>query len=703
MTTILSDTLLDAIARLDPSEEQRVKTRLFDFQAGDVRPGGSYHRIDDTPEQGFWSYRINRDLRLIVHQDGDERVLCYVGHHDDAYNWATRHRLRQNERTGVIQLVKVERTVEEIVERRVQVVDEAPPLMDRFDDDYLLALGLPPEWLPALRNVRSEDSLLRLLTQLPSDVAERLLDLHDGKPVPVPAVSPSQSGWSHPDTARHFHVTDDQHALRQALTYPWDKWIVFLHPEQRSAVEREWKGPALVTGGAGTGKTVVALHRARHLLETDLDGSVLLTTFSRTLATSLERLALMLMGEDHPARERLRITNIHNVAFEYWHAGPGKGHGIAKEEDVRPLLVSALSKLDADVKSGSPNLDLSFVEAEWWRVIDAWGVTHWPEYRDAQRIGRGTRVGARQRRLLWDVFDEVLHELSARRRRTWNQICYEAADIARSNPARQFTHVVVDEAQDFGPAELGLVRALAPEGPNDLYLTGDAGQRIYQTSFPWRAAGIEVVGRSRTLRVNYRTTEQIRRFADEMRARGPQDSDPLRDETASISLLGGPEPEIVATSSSAEETEAIASWVRDLLASGFGPGDIAVFARTKDLLKERAKPALRLAGVPANDLGRSDDPEPDAVSICTMHRAKGLEFRAVAVLGCEARHVPLRRFLSRTKDAGEREVLLEQERNLLYVSCTRARERLLVTYVGKRSPLLPDAVSGLESASRSAN
>jgi superfamily I DNA/RNA helicase len=335
---------------------------------------------------------------------------------------------------------------------------------------------------------------------------------------------------------------------------------VFLHPEQRHAVERNFSGPALVKGAAGTGKSVVALHRAARLMERAPRARVFLTSFSRTLAAALERNARVLLG--------------------------------------------------------TTGLTVSFLRSEWAAVIDPWNVTSWEAYRAAPRAGRGIALGGRQRMELWRVFERVQAELESRGQMTWGRLCYRvAADLNNAPPP--FDHIVADECQDLGPAELHLLRAMVAPGENDILLAGDAGQQIYRRHFSWPAAGMDIRGRSIQLRVNYRTTGAIRLFADQIVTEqqvsgsrptggGANDADsPSVEPRHSISLLSGPDPDVVGTDSPADEAEVLATWLDELLADGFQPADIGIFARTKNLLTERAQPALHRLGRPAHEL--SDD------------------------------------------------------------------------------------------------
>jgi superfamily I DNA/RNA helicase len=269
---------------------------------------------------------------------------------------------------------------------------------------------------------------------------------------------------------------------------------------------------------------------------------------------------------------------------------------------------------------------------------------------------------------------------------TWAQVNREAARLA--NGRALYAHVLADECQDLGPSELALARELAAPGADDLFLCGDSGQQIYQRGYSWLAAGIDVRGRARRLRVNYRTTEQIRRWADALMPAEEEPPDGEPEVRHSISLLSGPAPELLAADSVVEERGLVSSWIADRLAEGMAPGDIAIFARTHKLLEDRAEPALAQLGRAGRPL-RDDAPATaDHVALGTMHNAKGLEFRAVAVVGCDDAVLPLPAALRGVEDVADREAVERQERNLLYVACTRAQRRLLVTYTGRPSRYL---------------
>jgi len=267
MEFLISDTFTDSLARLTGEEQKAVKTTAFDLQVNPANPGLSFHKLDDARDKHFWSVRASGDIRLIVHRSSASLLLCYVDHHDRAYSWAERRRLETHPQTGAAQLVEIRERVEEIaVPRYVEVAASAPvkpPLFAEWPDAELFGYGVPAEWLADVRQA-TEDSLLKLVAHLPGDAAEALLQLATGGQPQVsrPASAAGLDPFAHPDAQRRFRLMGDLEELERALEYPWDKWTVFLHPAQRQWVERDFAGPARVCGSAGTGKTIVALHRA---------------------------------------------------------------------------------------------------------------------------------------------------------------------------------------------------------------------------------------------------------------------------------------------------------------------------------------------------------------------------------------------------------------------------------------------------------
>src|SRR4249920_290837 len=309
----IADTFTDSLARLTGEQQKAVKTTAFDLQLNPANPGMSFHKLDKAKDKNFWSLRVNSDIRLIVHRSEASLLLCYVDHHDKAYDWAERRRLDTHPKTGAAQLVEIRETVKEIVvpvyvhtettAPRKLPTETKPIFADRSEDE-LLGYGVPLEWLKEVKTA-TEDTLLIVADHLPAEAAEALLELATGgKPrVPQP-VAASATPFDHPDALRRFRVMANVEELQRALDFPWEKWTVFLHPDQRDLVERDYAGPARVSGSAGTGKTIVALHRAAYLARTHPGARVLLTTFSDTLANALRTKLRRLLSNEPRIGER---------------------------------------------------------------------------------------------------------------------------------------------------------------------------------------------------------------------------------------------------------------------------------------------------------------------------------------------------------------------------------------------------------------
>lgn len=467
------------------------------------------------------------------------------------------------------------------------------------------------------------------------------------------------------------------------MTYPWEKWTVFLHPAQRQLVERDYSGPARVSGSAGTGKTIVALHRAVFLTRSNPDARVLLTTFSDTLASALRTKLKRLIGSEPRLGERLDVHAMNAIGLRLYELNFGKTQIVSRE-----LLNQLLADASATVEGH--RFSLHFLWTEWEQVVDAWQLDSWESYRDVTRLGRKTRLPEAQRRLLWSIFDKVRCNLRERSQITHAEMFTKLATRPAENKNRPFDYCVVDEAQDINVAQLRFLAALGGSRHNSLFFAGDLGQRIFQQPFSWKALGVDIRGRSRTLRINYRTSHQIRMQAD--RLLGPELSDVdgnSEERRGTTSVFNGPPPVIRALDSQEEEIESVATWLGQRIAEGFKPHEIGVFIRS-DAELSRAKSAVDQAGLELRILDEHVETTIDHVSVCTMHLAKGLEFRAVAVMACDDEIIPLQERIETVADDADLQEVYDTERHLLYVACTRARDYLLVTSGDVPSEFLDD-------------
>jgi superfamily I DNA/RNA helicase len=686
MEFLIASTFTDSLGRLNGQEQKAAKTTAFDLQLNPASPGLRFHKLDRAKDPNFWSVRVNDDVRLIVHRTAGSLLLAYTGHHDDAYAWAERRKIERHPQTGAAQLVEVrERVQEAIAPTAPPLAPELaskPRLFDAVSDDSLLAYGVPSEWLADVRQA-TEDTLLDLTVHLPQEAAEALLNLATGTTPPLPAPAPVQADpFTHPDAQRRFRVVAGTAELARALDYPWEKWTVFLHPAQRRYVERSYSGPARVAGSAGTGKTIVALHRAVFLARRDPAARVLLTTFSDTLANALKIRLNHLAGNEPEITRRITLGPITGIGYVLYSERFGAPR-IASADLLRSLLV------DASAKVKGHSFTPQFLLGEWSDVVDAWQLHLWEAYRDVARLGRKTLIGGRQRELLWSVFDRVRQELAARNRVTWADVFGRLAETFLSDTA-PFTYGVVDEAQDIGIAELRFLASLGANRPDALFFAGDLGQRIFQQPFSWKSLGVDVRGRSHTLAINYRTSEQIRACADRLLPQSITDVDGNTEgRRGTISLLRGPAPTVSLFHDANAESEAVGRWIGDRLGDGVPPQDIAVLVRSPAQV-ERAHAAVKSGGAESADLSANMETTSGHVAVGTMHLAKGLEFRSVAVMACDDEVLPLQERIENVADDADLEEAYDTERHLLYVACTRARDHLLLTGVRPGSEFLDD-------------
>lgn len=683
MTLLIADTFTAAFNRLSGQDQKAVKTSVFDLQMDPTGSGLQLHRITQSKDPNFWSARVNRDVRLIVHKTGESMLIAYVDHHDQAYVWAERRRIEAHPRTGAVQIVEVRERVEEVAtpERFDFVFSEAastakapePAPFASLDDEALLSVGVPADWLADVQ-AATEDGFFTLAEHLPAEASEALLEFAATGRLPAPAPAPvAADPFAHPDALRRIRPIDGQEELEQALAFPWEKWGVFLHPSQRELVGRSFSGPARVAGSAGTGKTIVAIHRAVRLARENPSARILLASFSDPLAEAMRKKLLVLAPENGGVVPRITTASFHGVAQQLFQLEYGTRARLASDSMLRERLKKAAAV--AQLKGFSER----FLLSEWTNVIDAWGIASPEAYETVQRIGRKSRLGPNQRERLWPVFAAVRAALAAERYTTWAQVFTDIADRLATRVEKPFDHILLDEAQDLAPAELRFFAALAPRSPDALFLSGDLGQRIFQHPFSWANLGVDVRGRSHTLKVCYRTSQQIRQAADRLLPTTLRDVDGLEDERRGIiSVFNGPHPQVETFGSIEDEAGAIRQVVDGWLKEGVAGHEVGIFVRSHDLVA-RARAAI--GGLQAT-----------GVTTASMHLAKGLEFRAVAVMACDEGVLPLDERVADAADEAELDAIYETERRLLYVACTRAREHLILTGVAPGSEYLTDLI-----------
>jgi hypothetical protein len=367
----IADTFTGSLERLPAQQQKAVKTTAFDLQLNPAAPGLKFHRVERSKDPHFWTVRVNDDIRVVVHKTASSFLLCYVDHHDDAYGWAERRKIEAHPTTGAAQLVEiVERVVEELpapvaAAAALQPVawERGPALFGRLSDEDLLSYGVPPEWVATVRGV-DEEGLFDLAGHIPQEAMEALLEVAvGGKPAQPAVASAAADPFAHPDAQRRFRTVSNVEELRQSLEYPWEKWTVFLHPAQREVVDRRYGGPARVTGSAGTGKTVVALHRAVHLARQSPDARVLLATFSKNLSHALKLKLSRLLDSGDEAAGRITVGYVDGIAHQLYERVFGVKPNMASSSQVEAALKAAAKEL------GETRFSQRFLVNEWRFVV----------------------------------------------------------------------------------------------------------------------------------------------------------------------------------------------------------------------------------------------------------------------------------------------------------------------------------------------
>jgi superfamily I DNA/RNA helicase len=719
----ISKDYFPAYAQLPRKAQRKADEFLRKFEHDSTAAAIHLEPIKRTVDAQLRSARIGDDYRIILRapEHGDVFLVLWADQHDAAYRWAITKQTAVHPATGSLQIFDVTAAAQALTtEVEPEPAPARPPspepgaedeeqpaeLFGSHSDEQLFQAGVPRPLLPSVRALSTEDDLDRLLPHLPPETGELLTALAAGISlddaideilgrVATPAAAPTPepidvddvpAALARDTTQRQFRLLDGELDLDAALKHPLDVWRVFLHPRQRRIARARTKGPTRVLGGAGTGKTVVALHRAAFLVRevfTKPDDRILFTTFSVNLAHDLRAQLGKLLEPDELAR--VEVVNLDSWASQYL-----RGRGVS----VRPAFDKEQTQHfeSAYEVYGKDDVALDFYRMEWREVIQEQGLRTEDDYVRAVRKSRGIPLGRADRRRLWPVFAAYRENLEHAGLSEPLDILRRAReDLEASTAAPRYRSVVVDEAQDFAADGLRLLRAIAgPERADDLFLVGDAHQRIYGRPVALSKCGIQIRGRrSQTLRLNYRTTGSICRWSLAILKDEAVDDldDGAADRRGYVSLREGPAPNVHGCASPTDEERSVVAMVKAYAEAGVPLEAICIVARTQWPLRDRFGPALERAGMTAVLL-EQEEPRLPGVRLATMHRAKGLEFAVVLLVGISKHDVPYSTPELRSDDPVMSAQALLRERSLLYVAASRARDALHVFYSGTPSPFL---------------
>ena len=706
-TVAISSDFLTAFAKLPRQIQGKVTEFINKFR---LNPKSSGINLENLPsiDKNIRSVRIDNTYRgiMVYQEESSVYLLLWVDHHDEAYEWAKRKTCRVNSKTGALQVFDVQ-NVEVTEETKVSTTST---LFGGLTKEVMIELGAPQDLIPFLRSIPDKDAFNADKDKLPSDVYENFSWVAEGfdpkeiidmikadtsdteleqeeteKGEPLPVSEDFSVALKNSESKKSFVVIEGEEELRRIMAEPLEKWRVFLHPTQRKIVKKNYKGSARVLGGAGTGKTVVAMHRAKYLAsQISDDKRILFTTFTANLAEDIKGNLRKICSLEE--LHKIEVINIDAWVMRFLNE-VGFSAKIEYGEEIDKLwdqaVANSLSELD---------FPWSFYKDEWNRVVIPQEALSLEKYIKAKRTGRGVRLDRKKRIEVWKVFDAYLSLMKEEQIRDINMAMYECSKLFTSSGTKnKYAHIIVDEGQDFSDNAFRLLRTIAgEEKPNDIFIVGDSHQRIYNNYPTLSKCGINVRGRSSVLKINYRTTEETRKYAfallngisfDDL-----DDDVDLGDKCRS--LVHGEAPVVKFFADANEELSYLNDCISELHKKSVPLKNICIVARTNQLVKDYSA-QLTKSGYSVYQIKRSkaDDLSHDGIRIATMHRVKGLEFQYVFIVSANNRIVPLETAINHSDPIAERESYTA-EKCLLYVALTRAQKQAYITCYGKKSEFI---------------
>jgi len=699
---LLDKNFLAELHKLQPPVRQKVIELPGKFENAQ-HTGVHLEKLNGCADKRVRTVRVDQFWRGVVVQLGNGRyALLRVMAHDDANAWAMNQRFGVNPVTGIVEIVDVPSVTAQVDAVAASKPSGEPSVFENVSDKDFRQVGVDEEFIAPLRRLTDEAEVLAIASLLPKAQGDAVLMLADG-------ASPDDV-WT--ALAEDYLLTDDEvdtHDLTKALERPatksefvvtsndelmallssdFEAWRTFLHPAQRAIAEKPiYNGPFRLTGGAGTGKTVVAMHRARFLARQlisagDRTSRILVATYTTSLASNLDRTLKSFCTPDE--YQRLQVSTVDSLAHRTLTAA-GTALRPIDSDELSDLAEQALTMTALD----ELGIDSRYLLNEWSQVVLGRDLRSLADYATSPRPGRGRRLTRPERKRMWETISQLVALLDQRRAATFEQTASRAAEHLTSVGAPPYAHVIVDEAQDLHPAQWRLLRAAVAAGTNDLFIVGDAHQRIYDSRVSLTSIGIETRGRARRLKVNYRTSQQILGWA--LGILTGQDIDDLdgnaERQVGYRSEFQGPPPIVQIFDSPIEEAQYVADEIASWIGSDIAASSIGVVARTKADLAG-IKSALDTASIAWNEIGGGKSGS--AIQLGTMHSSKGLEFARLFVVAANANRVPLSLAVTpANEDPNQHQLDMQRERCVLYVACTRARDTLIVSASGQPSDLLP--------------
>lgn len=689
MRLFLEESCWDAIMSMPRDVQNKFKEFRRKFKENPKSAAINLESISDFKDSSMRTARLGLEYRMIIGVvGGEDYCLLHIGHHDEAMDWARNKKFIWNDRISSFQVISVEHVEESAKQESLTQTEQYA--FSNYTDEQLMRIGVPAENMSLVRKFKDLDDLDRYENDLPQDVWENLYylldsgdidriiyDVEEGK---HKEAEHEQQLQSENNRRRFIDITDDEE-LEKILKADLKQWMVFLHPSQRRIVEGNYKGSLKVSGGGGTGKTVAALHRLKRLCTTTYEGNgkVLYTAYNRAL---IDNLGSLVQQMDVP-KQRYELETVDTLArtiAKAQHLANGKTIVFDNDERIHHLW----QEVEMDNMS---EFSAEFLQKEYYEVILYNDVQSLEQYLKTPRVGLGNALSRKQRKNVWEMVVKYREMQDVQNIISQRELFNITTHWLKEQPEFMFTHIIADEIQDLSNPELRFLRALTPEGSNDLFLVGDPYQRIYSRKLNFKAAGINIQGRSRRLRVNYRTTEEIKRQAVRIVSGIETDDFDGGEESLKgyVSLLHGETPVYRLFNNKNQEFEAIGSYIQSCLDAKISPRDICVAASRNDMVDSIANYLSRNLDVPCWKMNVGDK---EGVNVSTFHRMKGLEFRVVILADVSAATIPYRPANFAELDEELQRQNEREQRSLMYVALTRAINRVFITGCGEPSPFL---------------
>jgi superfamily I DNA/RNA helicase len=729
-------------SKLEPSLRKKAYAFLEKLTEDDTSLGLHIEPIVNSVDDKVRTGRVDQSYRAVLFRIPGKGEPAYVFYgiwpHDDAIAIAKKTRLTWNPVNGVTELTTVapEPDVMYPAAPAGSSVPAVPPApVAPATVPVLVSLGLDRKTLVDVLGIdevlavrvlaaADENGIMALAENAVEWQGLALLDLATGSSVAEvrerlslgsPPVSETANeddrlieGLRHPAAQMSFAWIENNAELRRVIEGgDFGAWRVFLHPEQRKYAERSYSGPFRLSGGAGTGKTVVLLHRASMLARRSPDSRVLLTTFTTNLADQL-RTDLGRLDPGLPSVAGLMEPGASVYGIDALASAVLRRAGTEIAADTEAVLGAATTQINGrtpgtvwrdavDAVGGAlpaPLRSVQFLTAEYAQIVLPNRITSREAYYKVRRPGRGVALDRAKRAAVWDVVEAY----RAQARIAGSVDFAEAATIAAAHLRRVASpqggfvadHVLVDEGQDLGPAHWQLMRALVGEHADDLFIAEDSHQRIYGQRIVLSQFGIRIVGRSQRLTLNYRTTAQNLAYAINVLRGGKYVDleDAAESSAAYRSARSGPVPRLIPCATLSEELDKAADLIRSWVAETDAPETIAVLVR-EQRQRDRVVTGFAERGVTIRAVDR-EHIKPGQPVVMTMHRAKGTEFSKILLFGVDQGAIPRPLRDEQYAEDAWADALL-RERSLLYVAATRARDELALSWSGDPSQLLPRA------------